>query len=510
MTKRAVSQNYINDSVYGSRYNEYLNPLNLHYIGLHAGLRQGRLGADFSYCDLGCGDGTTLNVVASMYPEARFYGIDFNGEHVARARKQAQSAVLTNVEYRQLDFADLHTIDLPQLDFVSCFGTFSWINRSLQDAIFDFVGASLANKGVFVVHYASEPGKTQIDPLWHLVRMASQQKDQPSTERVRVGVELVDALRETGAQFFKDNPIALARSHALAGQDLNYLAHEALSEWQAFHHSDIVARAHERGLQFAGLYTPADNDSDFAVPDVFRPTLEKYVDPVVRTTVEDYILNRGIRTDVYIKAKSRAATGDISHQPVWLNNPKGDIAPFVKLPSGKEISFRTSLYETIASEMRSQVCSVADLHRRPTLSSYGQQEISAAVAKLVASGQASPVIGSPVPATAKSASSGARPTLKITEDILRHRIALAGNTYLPSPLIGQCVSVDRIVALSLSALAYQPGTEQDWVAEQLKTTDNQDTTIWQTTSQANNAAKQALQGVVREVLPVLIRLGIYS
>lgn len=171
MTNKAASENYISDAVYGSRYDEYLNPLNLHYIALHAGLRQGRLASDFRYCDLGCGDGTTLNIIASMYPHAQFYGVDFNEEHITIAREAAESAALKNVEYRPLDFARLHATDFSQLDFISCFGTFSWIDRSLQDAIFDFVGESLTDNGVFAVHYAAKPGKTQIDPLWHLMRV---------------------------------------------------------------------------------------------------------------------------------------------------------------------------------------------------------------------------------------------------------------------------------------------------------------------------------------------------
>lgn len=151
-----------------------------------------------------------------------------------------------------------------------------------------------------------------------------------------------------------------------------------------------------------------------------------------------------------------------------------------------------------------------DLHSRPTLSSYGKDEIATAVAKLVASDQASPVIGSPLLAASKAADSSGRPVLKITEDILGSRIPLAGNTYLPSPSIGQCVSVDRIIALSLSALLHQPnGTERSWVAEQINSTGNHDATKILTPAQADNIAGQAMRMATDVVLPILIQLGVY-
>ena len=190
-TGRTASDSYISDVVYDSSYNPYLNPLNLHYIALQAGLRQGRLAADFSFCDLGCGDGTTLNIIASMFPKARFYGVDFNRKHIAAAQRSAEIAGLENVTYHQLDFADINSTKFPSLDFINCFGTFSWINKSLQDSILEFAGRSLVESGVFTVHYAAKPGKVQLDPLWHLMRILTENMNVSSTERARTAVERI-------------------------------------------------------------------------------------------------------------------------------------------------------------------------------------------------------------------------------------------------------------------------------------------------------------------------------
>ena len=512
----SVSDNYISDVVYGSFYNEFVNPLNLHYIALHAGLRHGKLESDFRFCDLGCGDGTILNIIASMYPKARFYGVDFNETHINTARERARKASLDNVEYRQLDFLRLNAKDFPQLDFIICFGTFSWINIQLQDRILTFAGESLADRGVFSVHYAAKPGKAQIDSLWHLMRTVTSQMNCVSTERARAGVELIGILKDKGARFFMENPVALARSNALPTQDVNYLAHEALTEWQAFHHSEIAERARNRGLQYAGLQEPGDNDTEFTISEKFRPVLDNYSDPVLRSTIEDYILNRGLRNDIYVKTQvsDRYGTPGISSQPMLLVNRDGRITRVQKVKSGKAISFEAPVYEALEDEMRLGVCTIEELHGKPGLSSYNESELVAAIARLVASGQVKPVIGNSLIKPFPPTSGGYQPALKITREILSDHIQTDNFTYLPSPLIGQCFPVDQLIALSLSALLYQPhGSEKKWVADQIRKSGVagiRSMNIHAVPEQADIIANQVMQATTGMVLPALVRLGVYT
>jgi trans-aconitate methyltransferase len=184
----------------------------------------------FRYCDLGCGDGTTLHYLASMYPQAQFVGVDFNAEHIAAANKRANEAQLNNIEFRQLDFADLKDLESEPFDFIVCYGAFSWINISLQEQILDFVGTRLQPGGLFLVHYAAKPGKVQIDPLWHLMRTVAATVPGDSIDQVREGIKVISHLQEQKSIFFQQNPIAHGRASALSKQDLNHIAHESLTE----------------------------------------------------------------------------------------------------------------------------------------------------------------------------------------------------------------------------------------------------------------------------------------
>ena len=509
-----VSDNYISDVAYESSYNPYLNPLNLHYIALQAGLRHDRLAKNFSYCDLGCGDGTTLNIIASMFPHARFYGVDFNEEHIATARRNAEAAGIDNVIYHQLDFSELSSAEFPPLDFINCFGTFSWINEILQESILKFAGQSLVDHGVFTVHYVAKPGKVQLEPLWELMRIFTADVKGSSKERARTRVKEIGTLRKAGAQFFRENPIAHARANRFTNLDLNNLAHEALSEWHTFYLDEMAGYAQQQGLQYAGLQSPADNDPDFTIADKFRPILDDYTDPVVRSSIEDYILNRGLRCDVYVKTNCKASpdASPDTRQPMWLTNPEGAVSQNVSVPSGKKISFKSPLYDAIADELRQGIRSVMELHTKPTLSSWSESEITTAVARLIAGGQVKPAIGNALVPIGTPFHDQCRPVLRMTRDILRGHIPASGFTHLPSPLLGQCVPVDQIIALSLSALLFRTGNEVSWVTKQLSdagVAGMQGIATEIKKKDAADIANRALQITTTAVLPALVRLGVY-
>ena len=203
-----ISDSYIRDVTFPSGYNANQNPLRIHYITVLNGFGEGDLPKRFNYCDLGCGNGYTLNMLAAMYPESSFIGIDFNQEHIKNAVKSAKAANLKNVTYYQEDFINLQNINFKKLDFICCNGTFSWINEKIQQVIKEFVGNTLADDGKFYVEYAAKPGKVQMDPLWHFLREMTINSADDSSERVKLGITYLESLRKNKALFFQQNPVA--------------------------------------------------------------------------------------------------------------------------------------------------------------------------------------------------------------------------------------------------------------------------------------------------------------
>ena len=66
-----------------------------------------RLKSGIRVCDLGCAEGVAVIIMAKAFPQSRFIGIDISTEAIAVARREAQSQQLENLEFMEIDAADL-------------------------------------------------------------------------------------------------------------------------------------------------------------------------------------------------------------------------------------------------------------------------------------------------------------------------------------------------------------------------------------------------------------------
>jgi 2-polyprenyl-3-methyl-5-hydroxy-6-metoxy-1,4-benzoquinol methylase len=67
-----------------------------------------RLTHGIRVCDLGCGHGVAVNLMAGAFPKSKFTGIDNDEEAIGKAGDAAQAMRLSNVEYNVLDAAKIH------------------------------------------------------------------------------------------------------------------------------------------------------------------------------------------------------------------------------------------------------------------------------------------------------------------------------------------------------------------------------------------------------------------
>jgi 2-polyprenyl-3-methyl-5-hydroxy-6-metoxy-1,4-benzoquinol methylase len=67
-----------------------------------------RLTAGIRVCDLGCGLGVAMNLMARAFPKSTFVGIDNHEDAVRKAEEAAQEAGLGNAVYKVLDAAAIH------------------------------------------------------------------------------------------------------------------------------------------------------------------------------------------------------------------------------------------------------------------------------------------------------------------------------------------------------------------------------------------------------------------
>ncbi|MCP4400355.1 MAG: class I SAM-dependent methyltransferase [bacterium] len=66
-----------------------------------------RLADGIRVCDLGCGHGVALNLMAEAFPNSRFSGIDNHEEAIKEARAKAEKMKISNATYHVLDAAGL-------------------------------------------------------------------------------------------------------------------------------------------------------------------------------------------------------------------------------------------------------------------------------------------------------------------------------------------------------------------------------------------------------------------
>ena len=93
-------------------------------------------------CDLGCGEGVALILMAESFPNSEFVGFDISGDVIEKAAKDAARLKLKNISFQRLDAASLSTVDEFRIsfDYVTAF-----------DAIHDQTQPLAALKGVYAI-----------------------------------------------------------------------------------------------------------------------------------------------------------------------------------------------------------------------------------------------------------------------------------------------------------------------------------------------------------------------
>lgn len=108
-----------------------------------------RLQSGIFVCDLGCGEGVALNLMAQAFPHSRFAGIDTHGPALETARKEAEKMGLNNVIYHMKDGACL--MDDPEFtgkfDYICAFDAIH--DQSNPLGALKSIRAMLAPEGIF-------------------------------------------------------------------------------------------------------------------------------------------------------------------------------------------------------------------------------------------------------------------------------------------------------------------------------------------------------------------------
>lgn len=391
----------------------------------------------FTYCDLGCGNGVTVNLLAASFPHATFYGIDFNPEHIANARALAQKAGLKNVSFLDASFEEMQRIELPGFDYIALHGVYSWVNADIRSQIHDVVDQFLNPGGLLYLCYYTHPGASELLPLWKLLQSYMSNLEGDLVSKAQTALQGMLDSRRAGSRFFRENPYANRYVDKLTRRDIRFFIHEFCNgafEPQFF--SDVANGFAKQGLSFAASARLDHNKMENLVQRRNLERVEQAGDPVERETRLGFARNESFRWDIF------AREGGADHQDLdsWYfgarasaSNLKGKVAA-----GRREIDLEVEPYQTLLKVASPGTLTLAEMAAHPDLAKYDGKELRSCLHDLVATDSLQPQL---TPAASVRPEQGTlfRFSHPVSRAFIEDSLFSEGKVYVASPVTGSAM-----------------------------------------------------------------------
>jgi SAM-dependent methyltransferase len=256
------------------------------------------------YCDLGCGQGLTTNLMAARDPGGRYFGVDYNATMISNAKALAADAQLGNVTFFEESFANLERLEIPDCDVVVLHGIWSWIDDGLRENIAAFLKSKLKPGGICFVSYNCAVGRND-GPMRELLRLAERTSRATGEARVSEAIALANGVAKGHAKYFRQHPAAADRLASLAGKGARYVTHEYLnSSWHPFYFRDVATHLAKSGLGYAGAQEHIWNRNDLCLPDEAQPLMSRVSAVEDVEFLKDIWAGNAFRKDIFIRGRT--------------------------------------------------------------------------------------------------------------------------------------------------------------------------------------------------------------
>jgi SAM-dependent methyltransferase len=294
---------YVDDVPYERAHIPQLSPAWLDFTALLWGFAPRDRATPLTWCDLGCGQGVTAVLLAATHPGGRFVGIDAMAPHVEHAASLAAAVGATNATFHTADFGAALQLDLPQFDYITAHGVYSWVDDRAREDLLRFVDARLKPGGRVYVSYNALPGRMADQPFQQLLLALSSGFEGDSVERVEGALDIARRLLAVNTAAVVGSPMA---ENALRARDgrrgVRYLAHEFLNpHWRPLGVGQVRRDFAAIGLTPAGSATLVDNFDSYVLTARARRIVDAIDDPDTREMVRDYLVNASFRRDVFVR-----------------------------------------------------------------------------------------------------------------------------------------------------------------------------------------------------------------
>ncbi len=286
----------------------YQFPEHMNYVCALYGVEPPVRGRSYTYFELGCGRANTVSALAASNPQAQFFANDFMPSHIVEGRQRAQQAGLDNLTLLEASFEELASdrADLPQFDYITLQGVYTWVAPDLRQQIVRFIGRHLKPGGVVWLGYNAMPGWAANTPLQRLMQAGAQWTVGSGLQRVAQARRLMQLLAGANAEIVKDCAETQKRLKRLESASPAYLQHEYLNaHWHPMYHADVAEELAAAKLDFVGSSMLGLFDCPF--PPEQQALLDAIPDTSWRETAKDYLWGTSFRTDVFVRGRRALA-----------------------------------------------------------------------------------------------------------------------------------------------------------------------------------------------------------
>lgn len=449
------SQGYVTDVSYTNSFFRELSPAWLNHVAMSSGAHPRLLDEGFNHIDLGCGLGQSSNVLAASFPRGNFFGVDFNPAHIDTAQHLAKQLGIGNVRFIERAFEELLEVDLPDFDFITLHGIYSWIGDDTRKAVQRFVYKKLKPGGILYNSYNCLPGWTNEAPIRRLLMEFGQTHHGDSALRVEKAAKDAAEMAELKLGYFRANPTAADQVGKLTKRATNYLAHEYLNaSWTTFYSMDVADEMAAAKLTYLGSATLMDNHLELMLTDPAVAYCKKQPTERLRQMAQDFLVGQRFRRDVFVRGHPHLSRSETSR---YLKNAcfalpgaVEDFADKAKVPRG-EISFDQKSAQAIKEALSKGSLSLEQI-METTGSKGNVQELERTLLLMTAVGKLAPV-GS---AFQPEAMPEKLARLRIVDSTNRKLAELGrqsvGRQYLVAPATGSGLAIDALDVIALALL----------------------------------------------------------
>jgi len=307
------SAGYVDDINYTYGYYRELNPLWMRLALLNKGFPVPEIS---TACELGYGQGVSVNFHAAG-TSVKWYGNDFNPAQASFAQELTElcdsKAKLTDDSFEEF----LQRDDLPQFDYISLHGIWSWVSDENRRLIVQFIKKRLSVGGVLYVSYNTQPGWAAFAPLRQLMVQHADLmsgKGHGSLAKAGDAIDFVSKFLDTNPIYARANPTLIKRFEKVKMQPRDYLTHEYFNrDWEPMYFSQIADCLEDAKLQYACSASLSEHVDALNLTAEQQKFLQEVPDRMFKETIRDFMVGQQFRRDFWVKGLRSIGTIEASN-----------------------------------------------------------------------------------------------------------------------------------------------------------------------------------------------------